>query len=96
MPLLDARCTFEKALYYEDILTIKTKVSEINNKTIKLSHQIYRGETRAGNGYELRGWVKKDPTGKISAVPIPDDVKSILKEDVKTKQTISAIPRLNA
>jgi acyl-CoA thioester hydrolase len=80
LPLLDARCTFEKPLYYDDIITIQTQVAEINRKTIKLHHEVYRGDTRTGYGYELRGWVKEEE-GKIFAVPIPDDVKEILQKE---------------
>lgn len=80
LPLLDVRCTFENPLYYDDIITIKTVVAEINNKTIKLNHEVYRGDTRTGYGFELRGWVKEE-NGKIFALPIPEDVKKILQED---------------
>lgn len=80
LPMLDVRCTFEHPLYYDDIITIKTAVAEINNKTIKLSHEVYRGDTRTGYGYELRGWVK-ETEGRIAAVPIPEDVQEILRQD---------------
>jgi acyl-CoA thioester hydrolase len=84
IPLLDVRCTFENPLYYDDVILIKTFVAEINNKTIKLNHEIFRGETRTGYGYEIRGWVK-DNEGKLSACPIPNDIKDILKEDQPIK-----------
>lgn len=80
IPLLDARCTFEKPLLYDDVITIHTVVEEINNKTIKLGHEIKRGDTRVGHGYELRGWVKQTDD-KIKAVPIPADIIAILKEN---------------
>jgi acyl-CoA thioester hydrolase len=79
LPLLEANCTFENALYYDDIITIKTVVGEINRKTIRLHHEIFRGETRAGRGHEVRGWVK-DTNGKLGAVLIPDEIKNILRE----------------
>lgn len=83
LPLLDVRCTFENPLYYDDIITVKTGVAEINRKTIKLEHQIYRGDIRTGHGYELRGWVK-EVDGKLSAVPIPEHVIEILRQDQPT------------
>ncbi|MBU8908220.1 acyl-CoA thioesterase [Desertibacillus haloalkaliphilus] len=82
LPLLDVHCTFENPLLYDDIITIKTSVEEINNKTIKLSHQIFKGDTRTGVGHELRGWVKQQDND-IKAVPIPEDVISILNEDIQ-------------
>ncbi|BDG36298.1 acyl-CoA thioesterase [Parageobacillus sp. VR-IP] len=80
LPLLDVGCTFEHPLYYDDIITIRTVVTEVNRKTIKLKHEVFRGETRTGHGFELRGWVK-EKNGNIFAVPIPDEVRRILEEE---------------
>jgi len=80
LPLLDVGCTFERPLYYDDIITIKTAVEEVNRKTIKLRHEVFREEVRTGHGFELRGWVKEE-NGRIFAVPIPDDVRQLLEED---------------
>ncbi|WP_018130406.1 acyl-CoA thioesterase [Effusibacillus pohliae] len=84
LPMLDARCTFEKPLFYDDIITIRTVVQEINRKTIKLSHEVYRGDARTGCGYELRGWVKREGD-RLAAVPIPDSVREILEQDAQEK-----------
>jgi acyl-CoA thioester hydrolase len=94
VPLLDARCTFENALLYDDIITIDTEVEEINRKTIKLHHEIVRKDTRMGHGYELRGWVKQCDD-KIKAVPIPEDVRNILSENKHTVDNGKG-PMLNA
>ncbi|OMP67286.1 acyl-CoA thioesterase [Domibacillus epiphyticus] len=95
LPILDTRCTFKHALYYDDILTIKTAASEINNKTIKLNHEIFRNDTMAGSGYELRGWVKKQKDGSISAVRIPDHVRQVLMDEPET-ETVEQKPMFNA
>lgn len=86
LPMLDARCIFEKTLFYDDIITIRTEVEEIKTKTIQLKHEVFRGETRTGHGYEIRGWVRQTPD-EIKAVPIPEDVLSILREDLHTNET---------
>ena len=85
LPMLDARCTFERPLLYDDLITIKTSVDEINNKTIKLKHEVYKGETRTGHGYELRGWVRQT-ANEIKAAAIPDDVLMILNEPIHTNE----------
>lgn len=77
LPLLDVRCTFENPLYYDDIITIKTQVVEVNHKTIKLAHEVYREEIRTGYGYELRGWVESIE-GRMRAVAIPEQIKELL------------------
>lgn len=78
LPILDAQCTFEKALVYDDVITIKSSIVEVNRKTIKVQHEIYKDDgTRACIGYELRGWVKKEED-HIAATLIPEDIKEIL------------------
>jgi acyl-CoA thioester hydrolase len=86
VPLLDAQCTFEKSLLYDDVITIHTHVEEINRKTIKLRHLVYRQGIRVAHGHELRGWVEKSPEG-IKAVLIPEDIKATLNEDIHTNVT---------
>lgn len=81
VPLLDARCNFEKPLLYDDVITIRSTVEEVNNKTIKLKHEVFKEETRTAHGYELRGWVKQT-SEEIKAEPIPKDVITILTENV--------------
>jgi acyl-CoA thioester hydrolase len=91
IPLLDARCSFEKPLLYDDVITIRTTVEEINNKTIKLRHEVFNGETRTGHGYELRGWVKQTADG-IKAVPIHQDVVAILNEEIQSNEKGNRTP----
>ena len=94
VPLLDVQCTFENALLYDDLITIHTKVEEINRKTIKLRHVVYRDGERVAHGYELRGWVEQSAKG-IKAVLIPEDVKAILSENIQAKADKNR-PRCNA
>ncbi len=94
VPLLDAQCTFENPLLYEDVITIHTEVQEIKRKTIKLHHEIVRNDARMGHGHEVRGWVKQSGKG-IKAEPIPAEILNILKEDKHTSDE-GEKPKLNA
>lgn len=80
LPLLDVRCSFEKPLYYDDIITVMTEAAEVQPKTIKLTHQVFARGVRTGHGYELRGWVK-EANGSIKAVEIPAAYRAVLEED---------------
>ncbi|MEH7308076.1 acyl-CoA thioesterase [Neobacillus drentensis] len=71
---LDVGCTFKKPLLYGDQIRVRTMVTEVNNKTFRLEHEINRGDELAGKGFELRGWIKFDE-GKTKAYPIPDDAR---------------------
>ncbi|MDQ0214929.1 acyl-CoA thioester hydrolase [Oikeobacillus pervagus] len=84
VPLLDVGCTFEKALYDDDIITIKTVVSEVNNKTFQFDHEVYRGDVRTGYGHELHGWVKR-MDNQLKAVPIPPEIRDILTTNQANK-----------
>ena len=81
LPIINVEGTFEKAVYYDEILTIRTRVEKLTTKTIKRVHEIYKGEERKAYGHEIRGWVKKEGN-RIKAVPIPPHVRKILEEDV--------------
>jgi len=94
VPLIDAQCTFENPILYDDIITIHTEVEKLSNKTIKLRHIIAREETVMGRGHEIRGWVKQSEDG-IKAESIPDDIRGILEEDKHTTDDGSR-PMLNA
>ena len=79
LPILDAQCTFEKALVYDDLITIKSTIVEVNRKNLKVQHEIFKDGTRSCIGYEVRGWVKKEGE-HIAATLIPDDIKEILSK----------------
>lgn len=85
IPLLDVGCTFEKPLYDDDVITIKTVVAEVNEKTILFNHEVFKGDTRTGYGHELHGWVRRTD-GELKAVPIPENLKKLLmmNEEMKT------------
>jgi acyl-CoA thioester hydrolase len=83
LPLIDVRCSFEKPLLYDDTITILTTVAEITRKTIKLSHEVFKGSVRTGYGYEIRGWVSQSLV-ELKAVEIPEDVREILRQSIHT------------
>lgn len=78
LPILDAQCTFEKSLTDDDVITIKSTITEINQKTIKIQHEVFKDGTRSSIGYEVRGWVSKEGD-RIKATIIPDHIREILK-----------------
>lgn len=44
IPLLEAKCSFEKPLYYDDEVIVYTHVEELKTKTIQFHHEVYCGE----------------------------------------------------
>jgi acyl-CoA thioester hydrolase len=80
LPLLDAGCRFQKALLYNDAIRVVSTVTEVNNKTFRLTHEVFRNDELTGYGHEMRGWVNF-AEGQLKAIPIPDEVKKLLTED---------------
>lgn len=81
LPLLDAGVTCRKPLLYNDAVRVVSRVTEVNNKTFRLEHEVYRGEDLVANGHELRGWVQFDDKGNLKAVPIPDEVRALFLQE---------------
>lgn len=73
-PIIDVGCTFRKPLFYNDQIRVITRVAEVNEKTFRMEHEVYRGEELTGKGYELRGWVRFEE-GKTKAFPIPEEAR---------------------
>jgi len=94
VPLIDAQCTFNNPILYDDIIAIHTEVDRLTNRTIKLRHTIAREDTTMAEGHEIRGWVKQNGED-IKTVPIPEDVRKILEEDKHTANE-DRLPMLNA
>lgn len=73
-PLLETFCQFKSSLSFDDVVEIHSEAVEIKNKIFKLQHDFVRNGEVVASGYELRAWASK-ASGKLKAVPIPDDVK---------------------
>lgn len=76
LPLLETHCKFYAPLFLEDIVEIHSRVSEINNKTLRVEHDFIRDNQTVAQGYEIRAWAKKKD-GKLKANPVPDEVKEM-------------------
>ena len=57
---------------------------EVNRKTIKFQHEIFKDGIRTSVGYEIRGWVKKEGSD-IAATIIPDDIRELLTKEKVAK-----------
>ena len=66
VPLLEAKCQFKSPLVFEDLVTIKSEISEIHNKVFKISHQFYKDNVCIAEGYEVRAWTSFKEKPKAS------------------------------
>ncbi|WP_181348086.1 thioesterase family protein [Thalassobacillus sp. CUG 92003] len=77
IPLLEAFCQFKAPLVFEDKVSIKSEVKEINNKIFKVEHLFFRSGELVALGYEQRAWTST-AEGKPTAVPVPDSIQATL------------------
>ena len=78
VPLLETFCQFKHPLQFEDEVKIVSTIVEVKNKTFKVLHTFYLGDIVSAEGYEVRVYVDSS-SGTLKAVPIPDEIRSILE-----------------
>jgi acyl-CoA thioester hydrolase len=84
-PVIACDCKFYAPLRYDDPVRIETVVSEVENMTFRLEHNVYSEGNLVASGYEVRAWVEIDnpfEEGKLNSVDIPRFFAEILKESL--------------
>ena len=81
VPIVESGSRFAAPARYGDVLTIRSTVAWVKNKTFRMEHTIAAGETVCATGFEVRAWVAcpSTPGARLSARPIPDEVSRKLK-----------------
>ena len=81
VPIVESGSRFAAPARYGDVLTIRSTVAWVKDKTFRMEHTISAGETLCASGFEVRAWVAQPaaPGGRLSAKPIPDEVSCKLK-----------------
>ena len=66
---------------YGDVLTIRSKVAWVREKTFRMEHEISVGSRLCSTGFEVRAWVgrPKSPGETLHARPIPEEVAGRLR-----------------
>ena len=78
VPVVEVKCNYLRPARYDDLLMIETKISQINDKSIKFEYEIKRksDKTLLTKGYTINVFVDKN---KMKSCNIPIDVKKKLK-----------------
>jgi 4-hydroxybenzoyl-CoA thioesterase len=81
VPIVESGSRFTAPARYGDVLTIRSTVAWVKEKTFRMEHTISVGETVCASGFEIRAWVARPETagGRLGARPIPEDVSRRLK-----------------
>jgi len=79
LPILEANCRFRAPIRYGDQVTIVSTITEVNEKTLRVDHEVKVGDITCATGYELRAWVQPDGEGGLRARPIPAEIAKRLR-----------------
>lgn len=78
MVVAKADCSYHKPARYDDLLTLKTRVSKCTRASLEHEYQLYRGSELLVVGHVKL--VTVDSSGKI--VPVPDWIRNPRKVDL--------------
>lgn len=73
----EASARFHRALFYDDVVRVRSWVESLTEKTLTVRHRFFRGEEVVADVTELRVWVRLRD-GKWRAASIPQDVRERL------------------
>lgn len=69
MVVAEAYCRYKSPAYYEDVLTLRTKIAEIRSRSIRFTYEIYRAadQTMLAEGETLH--LVTDENKKVRTLP---------------------------
>lgn len=81
VPILESGATFLHPVRYGEVVTIRSSVAWVKDKTFRMEHEISVGGTVCARGFEVRAWVPRPerPEDRRRAAPIPDEVARRLR-----------------
>lgn len=68
LPVVETFIRYKASAYYDDLLTIKTKIKELKPFKIVFEYKIYKEDTLIAEGYTLH--VPVNVKGKVVRIPI--------------------------
>lgn len=77
-PVVEAHCNYFHPARYDDVIVIKTRISEVKDKSVKFDYQIRKKKDKKllASGYTINVFVDKK---KMKSIKIPDDLRKRIK-----------------
>jgi len=76
-PLVEALCRFRRPLSFGDRVRLVSRIEEVRNRSLRVSHIFYRNDETVAEGYEVRAYIR-GIGGRIASEPIPDELRLAL------------------
>jgi 4-hydroxybenzoyl-CoA thioesterase len=82
VPIVESGSTFLAPVRYGDVVSIRSSVGWVKEKTFRMEHEVSVGTTLCARGFEIRAWVARPdtPGGRLRTNPIPAEVARRLQE----------------
>ena len=77
LPVVEAHCYYKRPAYYEDLLSVDVRVSELRGASLRFAYQVYRGDELLADGNTRHAVIGSDgrprplPPGLRDAIPPP-------------------------
>ncbi len=66
LPVTEAHIRYRRSAKYDDVITIKTTLTEMSPTRLKFSYEIYRDDTLLAEGYTTHAFINKE--GRVCSV----------------------------
>ena len=67
LPVVEAHCNYKRPAFYEDLLVVDTRVSELRGASLRFAYRVMRGTDILAEGYTRHAVVGTD--GRPKALP---------------------------
>ena len=74
LPVVEAHCNYKRPAYYEDLLVVETRVSELRGASLRFAYRVVRGGELLAEGYTRHAVIGTDGRPKA----LPDALRSAI------------------
>ena len=81
VPIVESGSRFSSPARYGDVLTVRSRVAWVKDKTFRMEHTVSVGDRVCATGFEVRAWVGvgEAPGARLRARAFPPDVARRLR-----------------
>lgn len=83
-PIVEARCRFRRPARYDDVLAVRSSVTDLRSRSFRIEHTFEREGELLASGHEVRAFARVDPDDptRLLTEPMPDDLRSFLSGEI--------------
>ncbi len=81
-----ASCEYKSPARFDDVVNMKTWISELKNSSLKFEHKLFVGSRLAATGESVHVFTN----GSGKPIRIPDEIRELYKETLATQHVTSS------